>query len=74
MTIHHDKLAYGKLASGMEEMSEDKILNMLSELGEESFSEGIKSLDSSLFSSDGIKIKPIDSEDEVYLSVKIKKL
>ena len=29
MTIHHDKLAYGKLASSMEEMEEDKLLKML---------------------------------------------
>lgn len=32
MTIHHDKLAYGKLASNMEELSEDRIAEMLSEL------------------------------------------
>lgn len=35
MTIHHDKLAYGKLASGMEEMSEDKLAEMLKQLSEE---------------------------------------
>ncbi len=36
MTIHHDKLAYGKLASSMEEMSEEEILKMLETLsGEE---------------------------------------
>lgn len=35
MTIHHDKLAYGKLASGMQEMSEEEILKMLETLTEE---------------------------------------
>lgn len=35
MTIHHDKLAYGKLASNMEEMSEEEILKMLENLEEE---------------------------------------
>ena len=36
MTIHHDKLAYGKLASNMKEMSEEEILKMLENLeGEE---------------------------------------
>ncbi len=35
MTIHHDKLAYGKLASAMEEMSEDKLAEMLKQLSEE---------------------------------------
>lgn len=35
MTIHHDKLAYGKLASSMEEMSEEEILKMLETLSEE---------------------------------------
>ena len=35
MTIHHDKLAYGKLASSMEELSEEEILKMLEELEEE---------------------------------------
>ena len=35
MTIHHDKLAYGKLASMQEEMSEDKLLKMLKALSEE---------------------------------------
>ena len=34
MTIHHDKLAYGKLAPGSEELSEDKIFEMLAQLGE----------------------------------------
>lgn len=29
MTIHHDKLAYGKLASSMEEMEEEQLLKML---------------------------------------------
>ena len=35
MTIHHDKLAYGKLASMQEEMSEEKLLKMLETLSEE---------------------------------------
>lgn len=35
MTIHHDKLAYGKLASMQEEMSEEKLLKMLKTLSEE---------------------------------------
>lgn len=32
MTIHHDKLAYGKLAKTSEEMSEEELLKMLQEL------------------------------------------
>ncbi len=32
MTIHHDKLAYGKLKSLQEDMSEDDILALLEEL------------------------------------------
>lgn len=35
MTIHHDKLAYGKLAKTSEELSEEQILNMLKDLNEE---------------------------------------
>ena len=35
MTIHHDKLAYGKLASMQEEMSEEKLLKILETLSEE---------------------------------------
>ncbi len=35
MTIHHDKLAYGKLVSSMQEMSEEEILKMLETLSEE---------------------------------------
>ena len=35
MTIHHDKLAYGKLAPSMEELSEEEILKMLSSLKED---------------------------------------
>ncbi len=34
MTIHHDKLAYGKLASSSEELSEDKIAEMLARLAQ----------------------------------------
>lgn len=32
MTIHHDKLAYGKLQKTSEELSEEQILKMLAEL------------------------------------------
>lgn len=35
MTIHHDKLAYGKLASTREELTEEELLAMLKELEEE---------------------------------------
>ena len=35
MTIHHDKLAYGKLAPDMEEMSEQEIAEMLASLNED---------------------------------------
>ena len=35
MTIHHDKLAYGKLAKTSEELSEEKISEMLKKLEEE---------------------------------------
>lgn len=35
MTIHHDKLAYGKLAKTSEELSEEKIAEMLKKLEEE---------------------------------------
>ena len=32
MTIHHDKLAYGKLAPVSENLSEDRLAQMLAEL------------------------------------------
>ncbi len=32
MTIHHDKLAYGKLAPTKKELSEDEVLKMLEKL------------------------------------------
>lgn len=35
MTIHHDKKAYGRLAKTSEELSDEKILNMIKELGGE---------------------------------------
>lgn len=35
MTIHHDKLAYGRLAKTSEELSEDDITRMLKELKSE---------------------------------------
>lgn len=34
MTIHHDKLAYGKLQPTSEELSEEEILKMLAEIEE----------------------------------------
>lgn len=34
MTIHHDKLAYGKLASATEDMTEQEIADMLKALSE----------------------------------------
>ena len=40
MTIHHDKLAYGKLAPNMEEIDEEQLLKMLEELNEEEQEEG----------------------------------
>ena len=40
MTIHHDKLAYGKLASSTEELSENQILEMLSLINAEEEEEG----------------------------------
>ena len=35
MTIHHDKLAYGKLASSREDVSEKRLAEMLKKLNEE---------------------------------------
>lgn len=35
MTIHHDKMAYGKLAKTSEELSEEKLAEMLKRLGSE---------------------------------------
>ena len=35
MVIHHDKLAYGKLASPSEEMTEEQIAAMLKQLNAE---------------------------------------
>ena len=35
MVIHHDKLAYGKIDSGSEQLSEDMLLKMLQELNAE---------------------------------------
>lgn len=36
MTIHHDKLAYGRIDCGVEELTEEQVLQMLAELNEES--------------------------------------
>lgn len=35
MTIHHDKLAYGKLAKTSEVLTEEKLLEMIKKLNEE---------------------------------------
>ncbi len=35
MTIHHDKLAYGKLAPSSEELTEEKIAEMLAKLSKD---------------------------------------
>ena len=35
MTIHHDKMAYGKLISQREDLSEERLLEMLGMLSEE---------------------------------------
>ncbi len=35
MTIHHDKMAYGKLAASAEEMNEEDILEILNQLNEQ---------------------------------------
>lgn len=35
MTIHHDKMAYGKLIATSEELSEEKIAEMLKKLNSE---------------------------------------
>lgn len=46
MTIHHDKLAYGKLSSLQEELSEDKLIEMAKALsGKESDGENEKEKD-----------------------------
>lgn len=40
MTIHHDKMAYGKLASSSEELSEEKIAQVLANLANEQSEDG----------------------------------
>ncbi len=35
MTIHHDKMAYGKLAPSSEELTDEKIAEMLAKLSED---------------------------------------
>lgn len=35
MTIHHDKLAYGKIAGTKEELTDEQILKMLATLQED---------------------------------------
>ncbi len=39
MTIHHDKLAYGKLASLTEDFSEERLIEMAKKLSENSETE-----------------------------------
>ncbi len=34
MTIHHDKMAYGKLAKTSRELTDEEVLNVLAELDE----------------------------------------
>lgn len=41
MTIHHDKLAYGKLASSREDVSEERLAEMLEKLNEKDEKEEI---------------------------------
>lgn len=43
MAIHHDKPAYGKLAKTSEELTEEKLLEMLKKLKEEEEAESDKS-------------------------------
>ena len=50
MTIHHDKLAYGKLEKLNEDLSDEDILKMLSELGNDGENDG--------------QIKPENAADE----------
>lgn len=42
MTIHHDKLAYGKLEASSKELSEEEIAEMLKNLREEEEEEDCK--------------------------------
>lgn len=43
MAIHHDKMAYGKLAKTSEELSEEKLAEMLKKLNGEEEDESDKS-------------------------------
>ncbi len=40
MTIHHDKMAYGRLASAREELSEERLAQMLARLSDEADGDG----------------------------------
>lgn len=42
MAIHHDKMAYGKLAKTSEELSEEKLAEMLKKLNSENEDDGEK--------------------------------
>lgn len=45
MTIHHDKMAYGRLAASREDLSEDKLAQMLKELNGTSAKDGEKNVE-----------------------------
>ncbi len=78
MTIHHDKLAYGKLNPLRENVSEDRMAKMLAELnggeGEfsssqencaQSFAEKLKNADKRLFWGEKVTLKPVETEEEL---------
>lgn len=56
MTIHHDKMAYGKLAASAESMSEETILKMLAELNDEGVAEADPSSEKSPTCTEGISL------------------
>lgn len=73
MTIHHDKLAYGKLASTIEDVSEARLEEMLKELngGEDDcenlpLGDLLKACDRSVFTGDGVTIKPVGTDDDIW--------
>lgn len=78
MTIHHDKLAYGKLNPLRENVSEDRMAKMLAELnggeGEfsssqencaQTFAEKLKNADKRLFLGEKVTLKPVETEEEL---------
>lgn len=65
MTIHHDKLAYGKLASQREDVSEERLLKMLVELNSaENCGECEKEDGASVNSENGDTASPADKDKE----------